>query len=166
MADEKLFEVKIRGIENLRAALASAPEKIRLRGVTKALRSAGKVIRDAARQTVPVLAASTPRRTRGLLKRRLSVRLSRNAKRTPGQLGIFVNVKPAAGARYRSGQIVRATQRGARSPLDPYYWRFVEFGTKKMRARPFMTTASGKLDQALAAFERDLAPEIRKLNRP
>jgi len=44
-----------------------------------------------------------------------------------------------------------------------YYWRFLEFGTRKMRAKPFLTPAAeargpeaaqAMIDGAIAAIER------------
>ena len=48
-----------------------------------------------------------------------------------------------------------AGKSGAANPDDPFYWRFVEFGTSKMAARPFLRPAfeSRKFAAALAARE-------------
>jgi HK97 gp10 family phage protein len=54
----------------------------------------------------------------------------------------------------------------AKSKLDPYYWRWLEFGTKKMTARPFLKPAADRLPEALAAFEASAIPAIEALNKP
>ena len=53
---------------------------------------------------------------------------ARKQDRRAGDVGVFVNVKPL-----KNG--------GAKNPLDPYYWRFVAFGTKAHAIKP--KTASG-----------------------
>jgi hypothetical protein len=124
-----------------------------------------------------VLAVPSPYRTKGLLKRKISVRVSKQS-RSEGNVGVFVNVRPA-----KSGD------RGANSKLDPYYWRFVAFGTKAHTIKPktakalafggrvvkmvkhpgtkgtnFLEAGADALPQALAAFERDAVPAIEALN--
>ena len=166
--------VEVKGIDQLKRALSALPEKLRKKVMVKALRAGARVVLAEARSLVPVLKAPAPYRTAGLLKKRLTVRTSKEA-RQQGNVGVFVNVRPADGAKYKSlgkvgGVRIRLkkkdSKRGAKSPLDPYYWRFVEFGTKKMTARPFLQPAAGKLDQALSAFEREAIPAIEALNKP
>lgn len=172
MADS--VSVKVNGIDELKRALAALPSKIRRKALVKALRSAAKVVLGEARARVPLLATPVAYRTRGLLKKQLTVRTSKES-RQQGNVGVFVNVRPAAAAKFKSlGKIagirvrIKKTEskRGAKSPLDPYYWRFVEFGTKKMTARPFLQPAAAKLPEALAAFEREAIPAIEALNKP
>lgn len=163
MADE--INLSVGGIDELKRALAAVPEKLRRKGLLKALRSAGKVVQGAARQAAPVLQQAVPYRTRGLVKRKISVRTSKFAKQA-GDVGVFVGVRPAAGAKFRAGKQVRATARGKDSPLDPYYWRWLEFGTKKMQARPFLSTGGNKLDEALGVFMDQATDEINALDRP
>lgn len=151
MADS--VKVTVNGIDELKRALAELPGKLRRKVLVKALRAGAKEVQKAARVAVPVLSAPSPYRTKGLLKRKISVRVSKESRRA-GDVGVFVNVRPAAKG-----------QRGAKSKLDPYYWRFVEFGTKKMTARPFMQPAAEALPQALAAFEREAVPAIEALNK-
>lgn len=164
--------VKVSGIDDMKRALQALPEKLRKKALIKPMRAAMKVVLDAARGAVPVLQSPVPYRTPGLLKKRLAVRTSKVA-RQEGNVGVFVNIRPAAGAKFKTigkvgGVKVRIkkkdSQRGATSAVDPYYWRFVEFGTAKMGARPFLTPAANKLPEALAAFEREVIPAIEALN--
>ena len=66
---------------------------------------------------------------------------------------MFVNVRPA-----KSGA------RGAKSATDPFYWRFLEFGTKKMSARSFLRPAANRLGQALDIFQAQVGRWIDKVN--
>ena len=52
---------------------------------------------------------------------------------------------------------------GAFNPRDPFYWRFVEFGTSKMPARPFMRTAfATEKEHATSEIITTLRDEILK----
>ncbi len=167
--------VKIAGIDELKRALKYLPEKMRRQVLTTALRAGGRVVQKAARAATPLLATPNAYRTRGLLRKKLSVRVSKASKRA-GDVGIFVNVKPAA-----------KSARGAKNPLDPFYWRFVAFGTKAHTIAPktakglafggrvvklvrhpgskpsnFLQAGADALPQALAAFESAAIPAIEK----
>lgn len=170
---------KVDGLEDLKRALADIPRELRKKVILSALRKAARVPLLAARQAVPVMnsaeAAKNPYRTAGLLKKRLMVRTSKDAKRA-GNLGVFVNVRPADGNKWKRQKtqtlfgtkttvsLKKASQRGAKSPQDPFYWRFVEFGTKKMKAKPFIKPAGETLDKALEVFKAEVIPQINKFN--
>ncbi len=170
------MKVTVNGIDDLKKALGALPAKLRRKALTKALRAGARVVQKAARAAVPVLATPTAYRTKGLLKRRLSVRVSK-ASRQAGNVGVFVNIKP--------------NRAGAKSPLDPFYWRFVAFGTKAHTIKPktakglafggrvvkfvrhpgskasnFLQAGADALPQALAVFEREAIPAIEALNKP
>lgn len=174
------FDVRITGIEEAKAALLGIPNKLRRRALLNALKAGGRIVRDAARQGAPVLSVAAPavqkgHRTPGLLRKALSVRTSK-ASRAQGDVGVFINVRPAPGAKYKAAnrrvlgvkikgrKLVRASKRGAKSPVDPYYWRFVEFGTKRARAFSFLRPAASRLAQALDVFKAMLGPQIQRLN--
>ena len=44
-------------------------------------------------------------------------------------------------AKQRGAFKAKNASSGAYNPKDPFYWRFVEFGTSKMPAKPFMRPA-------------------------
>ncbi len=149
--------VRINGIEQAVAALRTLPDRLRKRALRNALAAGGRVIRDAARRGAPVLSPADPAvlsgwRKPGTLRRALSVRTSKAARRG-GDLGVFVNVRPA-----------KKGNRGAKSPTDPFYWRFVEFGTRRSRPQPFLRPAAAQLGQALHKFEAPLGRQVRKRN--
>lgn len=124
--------VKVEGLADLKLALRQIPLNLRKRALRDALAAGARVVRDRARRETPVLAASDPAvkkgyRRPGTLRRSIVVRTSKVARRD-GNVGVFVNVRPARNAVIRGGRVVRAKEKGARSPVDPYYWRWVEFG--------------------------------------
>jgi hypothetical protein len=180
-----MIEVKVTGIPDLRAALAGIVPKLRVKALGQALRAGAALVRDEARRKAPVISASDPKvllgyRKPGTLRKAIVVRRSRTAARQ-GDVGVFVNVRPAKGAKYRtdrSGMLgmrvktqVRASQRGAKSPNDPYYWRFVNWPRtlRNGTVRPglqFLEAGAARLDDALRVFIAKIGPAIEKLNRP
>lgn len=155
-----MITARIGNLPDFRAALKSVPEKLRKRALRNALGVAGRIIRDDAKRNAPVLQVSSerqyPTRKAGTVKRAISVRTSKQARRA-GDVGVFINVRPAKGA-----------NRGGKNPNDPFYWRFLEFGTKKYKPGAgdgFLRGAAKRLPDALEAFKRALMPAIDKLNR-
>ena len=149
--------VHIEGLDNLKRKLAEVPKALRKRVLRNALAAGAREVRDVAKRNAPVMTLGTslsaPYRKPGTVKQAIRVRTSK-ADRRAGDVGVFVNVKPA-----------KAGQRGARNPNDPFYWRFLEFGTRKMAARPFLQTATSALPKALAIFEARIAKWINETDR-
>ncbi len=164
--------IEVKGLREFREKLAAIPRAMRRSILLKALSYSMRVVRDEAKRSAPVLAASsrkTPYRKPGTVRRAIAIRTSRAA-REAGDIGVFVNVKPLPGNKYsteRTGfnkrtkriryRLIRLSQRSAKNPRDPFYWRFLEFGTRFMRKRPFLAPGAAKLPQALARFEGEIA---------
>ena len=154
MADDG-FIVKIHGLEDAAAELRALPAKLRKRAIMNSLRAAGRVIRDEARRLTPVIAVPVRRKGRlirkpGTVRQALSVRTSKASTRA-GNLGVFVNVRPAKGA-----------NKGKYNPFDPFYWRFIKVAGRTLS---FLRGAAGRLGQAKEKFEATLGPQIQRLNR-
>lgn len=153
--------VRLEGVEDLKRALAEAGDSIRKKAVRGALREAGKVIQNTARAMAPILQASTPIRKPGTVARNIVVRASKFA-RQAGDEGVYINVRGIRG----KARVARLGRAGARNPNDPYYWRFLEFGTVKMTARPFLRPAAAREgEHAIQVFMRSVIPQIEKLNK-
>lgn len=154
--------VKLEGVDDLKRALAGAAKTIRTKAVRGALREAGKVIQGAARGMAPVLKVAAPFRKAGTIKRNIVVRASKFARRA-GDEGVFINVRPIGSSKARVARLGKAS---AKNPNDPYYWRFLEFGTVKMSARPFLRPAAkSKGEEAVSKFMQSVVPQIEKLNQ-
>ena len=149
--------VRIEGLDELKRKLAEIPRAMRKRVLRNALAAGAREVRDVAKRNAPVMTLGTslsaPYRKPGTVKQAIRVRTSK-ADRKAGDVGVFVNVKPA-----------KAGQRGAKSPNDPFYWRWLEFGTRKMAARPFLQQATSALPKALAIFEARIAKWINETDR-
>ena len=150
--------VQLQGVDELKRALEQVPDKLKKKGLLKALRLAGNVVRDAARSAAPVLQTPTPYRKKGTVRRAIVVRPSKTARKS-GDLGVFVGVRALRGARTRT-----LGASGPKNPNDPFYWRYLEFGTKKMHKRPFLSVGAGKLEQAASVFMREATAAVNQLN--
>ena len=159
--------VKLEGVDDLKRALADATKTIRTKAVRGALRKAGQIISKEAKQNAPVLSAPVKNRKAGTVKRNIAVRNSKFARKA-GDEGVFVGVRPLRGSRQK-----KLGKAGKNNPNDPFYWRFLEFGTKKMSARNrsgvnddgFMRAAANSKGQdAISTFMDSVIPQIEKLN--
>lgn len=152
--------ITLDGVDELKRALKDASVQIRTKAVRGALREAGKVIQGAARAAAPVLAVPTARRKSGTVKKNIFTRVSKFAKQD-GNEGVYINVRSIRGA----ARVKRLGKAGAANPNDPYYWRFLEFGTRKMAPRPFLRpAATANFPAAVSKFMQSVVPQIEKLN--
>lgn len=155
-----MISAKISGIPDLRAALAGIVPKLRRRALRNALAAGARLVQLSARAATPVLnpsalAVRKGYRTPGLVRKAINVRTSKVARRR-GDVGVFVNVRPA-----------KRGARGAKNPNDPFYWRFIEFGTVNgTRAWQFLQRSANVLPAALEVFKKTIGPAIDKLNKP
>ena len=149
--------VRIEGLDELKRKLSEVPKAMRKRVLRNALAAGAREVRDVAKRNAPVMTLGTslkaPYRKPGTVKQAIRVRTSK-ADRRAGDVGVFVNVRPA-----------KAGQRGAKNPNDPFYWRFLEFGTRKMPARPFLQRATSALPKALTIFQERVAKWIHETDR-
>lgn len=153
--------IKLEGIDELKRALADAAATIRKKAVRGALREAGKVIQAAAKANAPMLKLPAPHRKAGTVKKNIMVRASKFARRA-GDEGVYINVRGIRGA----ARIAKFGKASAKNQNDPFYWRFLELGTKKMAAQPFLRPAAeSKGQEAIAVFMKSVIPQIQKLNK-
>lgn len=166
-----MIGVKVQGIPDLKAALAGIVPKLRVRALRNALAAGARLVQKAARAATPTISPFAPAvlrgyRKPGTVRKAISVRTSKLARRS-GDVGVFVNVRPA-----------KKGARGAKNQGDPFYWRFIEFGTKaRMKTRRgratgstqgfgFLQKGAQQLPAALRVFIDTIGPAIAKLNRP
>lgn len=149
------FQGIISGIPDLKAALSQIAPKLRVRALRNALAAGARLVQRAARARTPVMnplargnryAYRKGYRKPGTVRKAISVRTSKVARRQ-GNVGVFVNVRPA-----------RGSKRGAKSPHDPFYWKFLDSG--------FLEAGAAQLNAAKDEFLRRIGPLIAKLNKP
>ncbi len=153
MAGER---VPVQGLAELKAKFAEIPRAMRRRVLRTGLAAGARQVRDAAKRSAPVLSLRSslkaPYRKPGTVRKAIAVRNSKSARRQ-GDVGVFVNVRPA-----------KTGQRGAKNPNDPFYWRFINFGTRWVRGARFMESGARRLGDALQVFERHVATWLRGIN--
>ena len=123
--------VKLHGLDDVRRALRRLPKEIRDKELQKALRPGARIIANAAKALAPrgegfyrQFRGKTWVHYKGTLARSIVIR--REGKRY---------LRDAA-------KLKIGVLHSQRDPnIGAWYWRFVEFGTHKMPAKPFMVPA-------------------------
>ena len=130
----------------------------------RSLRKGANVIRDAARGNAKRL--DDPDTSESIAKN-IAVQ-SGNRRRERQEGGPVMRVGVMGGAR-DMGKYGEFKGAGKGNPGgDTFYWRFLEFGTSKMAARPFMrpamaTAGGAALDATVAAMQSETDKELAKL---
>lgn len=112
---------RIQGIEQLRANFAAFPKAIATKALGQALAKAAALIRNEAKLRAPVATG------------RLAANIIVAKDQKPQYAGMD--------ARY----VVFVKYKGKDAPI---YWRYVEFGTSKMSAKPYMRPAFEVMKEA------------------
>ena len=147
---------KLEGLDDLKRAIANLAGDLKRKVVRSALRDAAKPMHKAMVAAAPVLKEVHPYRLPGTLKKSILVKASKRFKGKGGEIGVYIAVRKRKGLGGKAG---------ARNPFDPFYWRFVEFGTKKMAAKPFMSPAfNANAQGAIQIFQARLKTRIDKAN--
>lgn len=154
----RIVEIRISGLREINRAMQELPRRMDRRLLSKSLIAGGRLIRDEARDRVPLLQLPDPRRVRGALRRAIHVGAVRPEGHTAS---VWIRVRSLTRRQIASFKKKRGKS-AATNPNDPFYWRFVEFGTSRMPARPFLRTAfeAKKVDAVNAAIA-DLAPRVQ-----
>ena len=153
-----MITTTVTGGEKIAAQLKTLPTKLQRREARRAARAGANVFRELARQFARPLDDD---QTRENIAKNIVTQESRRASRAAG--GVVMRVGVLGGARKTENKAGKGNPGG-----DTYYWRFLEFGTRKMRARPFMRPAYFQgVEKAEAAVADELAAGIdRALAQP
>lgn len=149
MAD---ISMEVKGLSELNKALKELPDRIAKNVLRGAVNAGAAVIRQEAKANAPVYTGDVAQGhpPPGTLKKAIS---QAQARKLSNQVQQTVHVG------VRQGKSAKKTKKGAL--LDAYYWWFVENGTSKMAARPFLRPAfEGKKTEAVKAIEEYLAKRI------
>jgi HK97 gp10 family phage protein len=141
--------VNVQGLSQLLKNMEQLPRELVSKNgglVRSALFQSTKRVRDKARQLAP--------KQTGAMSRAVVAVRDKDPQKT--------------GASERYGVGVRKVKKTKAKPSasDPFYWRFVEFGTEKMKATPFLRPAfEQEKEAALADFSASLARGIARVTR-
>lgn len=155
-----MSEIQIEGLDKLLRAMQQLPPVIQQKCLRQAVVPGAQVIRNAAQDLV--------RQRTGLVKRAIRIGYNKQES-TPGRAvyHVFVSgtVKRAGGS-FAMGRraIKKLRAKGEQGKIfDAFYWRFIEFGTVKMAAKPFMRPAfDATSHEAVATITSKLADLIEK----
>lgn len=140
---------KLEGFKELAEALRELGPRVARNTLRRAVSAGAVVIRNDARSRAPV--------DTGEMKKDIQVKRERdNRGLMVANYSVFV----------RTGKKSRLS--GAKRDVnkDSFYWRFVEFGTAKMAAQPFMRPAfEAKKEEAVARIGEVLDQGIQKAAR-
>jgi HK97 gp10 family phage protein len=131
-----MIEVKVEGMEALKREFAKLPQELHAKALRLAVNAAAGVVRKQAMTTAPV-------DTRVLRKAIYQTRS--RSESSASQETAIVGIR--FGKKYR------------RRGMDAWYWKFIEFGTSKLSARPFLrpafeSTKSKQVDAIVARLRK------------
>jgi HK97 gp10 family phage protein len=152
-------DYQLTGIEDLIGKLDAVVYETKYKGGRFALRKAAQLIRDKARANAMRL--DDPATAQSIAKN-VAERWNGSLFKRTGDLGFRIGVLGGA-KQYadtkanRRGVRVGETYKTGGSSGNPggdtFYWRFIEFGTSKLRAQPFLRPAmENNLDAATTEF--------------
>lgn len=133
--------LKINGMEGLLATLRTLPKELQGKPVQAGMRKGGNVIRDDARRRV---VRHTGFLSKQIVVRRANAKARRIAGLAKGDEYFTVGVRTGKRVKYantKRNQRKRRVGKVYEQSGWAYYWRHIEFGTKKMAAKPFLTPA-------------------------
>jgi HK97 gp10 family phage protein len=131
----------IHGAEQIKERLRGLEPKLLRREARRAVRAGATVWRDAA--AVYAREFDDPK-TPNSIARSIAIRESGRGGRAEGGIHFRVGVLGGAKKKFVGPLEPRGLRKRKRRPRDrteTYYWRFLEFGTRKMRAQPFLRPA-------------------------
>lgn len=143
-----MAQSRIEGLAELAKSLRAMPEDLSKNALRAAVRAGAATIREEAKAKVPVAT--------GKLRSAIYLKQIREASSRLSQV-FFVGVRsgPKRRRNKKTGAIEKDYSR------DAWYWRFVEFGTRFMAARPFMRPAfERRKEAAVAAIAAKLKARI------
>ena len=150
-----MMTVNITGLKELQQALNQLPLEIQKRPLRSAVSAGAKVIVDEAKRLAPQ--GETGNLRKALYRYRSRSQSSR------GQETFLVGVRKGKKNYVDSAKNRRLNRVGKKYTVEgeAFYWRFVEFGTSKMPARPFLLPAfESKKNQAVETIKNRLAVAI------
>jgi HK97 gp10 family phage protein len=157
--------VKTEGLSELNKNLQKFSMEIKDKLLRAAVRAAGKVVVEKAKANVVAQGLVKSGAMRDAIRAR---RLSR-ASKDPNKEFSVVGVFKIPGGKYANTKLNRRKMRvGQDYEVDPpeFYWKFHEFGTVRMKKRPFLVPAFDSTKKDLpVVMEKSLKAGMEKATR-
>jgi len=155
--------VRIEGLGDLQKAFAGVSNNIKLKTSRRMVASAGGILRKEAKS----IARKQGLKKSGSLIRNIAIK--RESKSQPGITQYHLGVRHGRDLGKRHTKFLALSKTGrivTRRENDPFYWRFLEVGTKYIKAYGFIQQSlDNKRVEAIAAMSSKLRQEIDKANR-
>lgn len=138
--------MNLTGFKELADALRELGPRVAKNTLRRAVAAGATVVRTDARSKAPV--------DTGEMRKDIMVKRERDTKgEASAKYSVFV----------RSGKKSRLAGKGRNVQKNSFYWRFLEFGTSKMSARPFMRPAfESKKEDAVRIIGETIDAGIQK----
>lgn len=154
----------IEGMDEIRRKMRAIPDKAAYNASRRALRKGANVIRDMARANAARV--NDPKTPENIAKNIVAKSGAKKYDRRRGGPAFRVGVLGGARDMSKYGELNGGGK--ANPGGDTWYWRFLEFGTSKMAAQPFMRPAmnqgaNGAFAATVAALDTEFGKELRKL---
>lgn len=160
-----LMEVRaeLLGLDQAVATMKDLPTQLRRKATRAAGRKAAKVIADAAQaNALKIDRSETPLQ----IAANVAIQFATRHFKATGDVMFRVGVRGGA-RKYSNTKENRGKRRvGKRYAVDgsTFYWRFVEFGTSRTRARPFMRPAlEANIGRATDVFVAELNRQLDRI---
>lgn len=157
-------EFELKGLDSVLAKMRNMPEKLQKSGAKRAVRAGAVVVQKAAisnaqRIDDPQTAESIPKN--------IAVQYSSPLSKKNGGVAYRVGVLGGAKKIYANNRTNRRKgivgQQTSGTGGSTWYWRFIELGTSRLPARPFMRPAlENNINQATSAILTALGPALDK----
>lgn len=145
-------ELNIIGLDEIQEKIKLLAKETQGRVTASALRKAADLVRDSAKGRYQLTRHDDPDTPE---KIDLNI-VTRKGKSPPGDIKYRVGVLGGARDYEAYGEIKTGKSASANPGGDTFYWRFLEFGTERIRATPFMRPAlSENVEKATKRFVRE-----------
>ncbi|MCH4563347.1 HK97 gp10 family phage protein [Halomonas sp. EGI 63088] len=157
---------EIQGLESVIGKLKSLEQLPREKSTRFALRKAANLVRDAAQANAARL--DDPQTSENIAEN-IVVRQDKKRYRRGDEIKMRVGVM--GGATHVAAAVGEVAGQGKGNPGgDTYYWRFLEFGTEKMAAQPFMRPAlesnqGAATNEFVTHFDKAIVRAIKRANK-
>jgi len=154
---------QLHGLDKALATMRGLSPQLRKKAARAALRKSALVVRNAARANASRL--DDPATANNIAKNVDMAFAGRFFKQT-GDLKFRVGVRGGARVYGKTRDNVRSGRAGQKYATggSTFYWRFLEFGTQKMAARPFMRPAlEANVAKATDVFINELNKQLDRI---